>query len=163
MEKIAGDLLGTILAQTALVGSRLEKGDLLTPYIVKGKDKSVVFCEAQTQQEAVNKGEEKIANLTKKSKSWAYTHEGLITLEGGNKQDIYVFKIWVPGMSEPLQAYQMVNPSPFKLVDNIKLMNYLETGLDKNAYGDFLAGLNAAIDANKEAAKNWSSWSQPIN
>ena len=162
MEKIAGDLLGTILAQTALVGSQLEKGDLLAPYIVVGNDKSVLFFEGETQQQAIDKGEIKTAEFTKQSQAWAYTHEGLITLQNNQKQDIYVFKVWVTGMSQPLQAYQMINPSPFKLIDNIKLMNYLETGLDKDAYGDFLNGLNAAIDANKETAKNWGLWSQAV-
>lgn len=163
MEKIAGDLLGTILAQTARVGSRLEKGDLLSPYIVVGNDKSVLFFEGETQQQAVEKGETKAAELTKQLRAWAYTHEGLITLQNNQKQDIYVFKVWVAGMSQPLQVYQMINPYPFKLIDNIKIINYLETGLDKDAYGEFLDGLNAAIDANKEAAKNWALWSQPVN
>ena len=90
--------------------------------------------------------------------AWAISHEGLVTLDNGNKQDIYIVKAWVPGLSEPLMIYQMFNSKPFKLIGNIKVLNFEDTGLDMTQAELLHHSLDSGIESHKSANEKWDSW-----
>jgi hypothetical protein len=90
--------------------------------------------------------------------AWSYSQDGLITLDDGSQQDVFVFKVRAEGMSEPLQAYQMYQKHPFKLLGNVQIQNYSEAGLLSEQQADFIDGLDAGIDAHPTGSQKWESW-----
>ena len=61
-------------------------------------------------------------------------------------------------MSEPLQAYQMYKKHPFKLIGNIQILNYSESGLLTKEQEQFSAGINQGIESLPTGSKKWALW-----
>lgn len=160
MTELAAKLLGFIMAHSALIGDSLQPGELLVPYVIienAGK-REVLEFEAETQQIAVQNAENKLKSLIGSVDAWAYSQDGLITLEDGKKQDVFLIKVWVKGLKEPLQAYQMYTPHPFKLIGNVQILNYENSGLSLNEVTQFESSLSEGINSHKSAAIKWNSW-----
>ena len=158
--EVIGQILGFIMAHSAAIGDSLEQHQLMVPYAItvnNGKRESIEF-EAETQQQAVNAAEKKLSELSKSVEAWSYSHDGLVTLDSGEKQDVFLFKVWVKGMSEPLQAYQMYRKYPFKLLGNIQIQNYSESGLLAKEQEKFITGINEGIESHPTGSKKWESW-----
>ncbi len=160
MNNLVGKALGFIMAHSALIGSSLEKGQLMVPYIVIEKDghRTSTEFEADTQGEAVEKASNAFKKLMLNSDLIAFAQEGLVTLESGEKQDVYFFKVWTHGMNEPLEAYQMFNPIPFSLVGNVQILNFPESGLDLDKAEEFAENLNVGIESHRTAGALWMGW-----
>lgn len=152
---VVGKIAGLILAHSVLIGSELQEGELLVPLVIYYQDegRKIKAFEAGTQQEAVNLGNSFINNLDEQVDRWAYVQDGLITLQSGHKQDVYFIKAWAKGMSEPLELYQMYKTKPYALVDNIKTINYLNTGLTIEEANSFAEGLDEGIFSHPSASK----------
>lgn len=158
--EVIGQILGFIMAHSAAIGDSLAEHELMVPYVItidNGKRESIEF-EAETQQQAVIAAEKKISELSQSVEAWSYSQDGLVTLDNGEKQDVFFFKIWVKGMSEPLQAYQMYRKHPFKLIGNIQILNYFESGLLANEQEHFSLGINEGIESHPTGSKKWESW-----
>ena len=158
--ELIGQILGFIMAHSAAIGDSLAEHELMVPYIItinNGKRESIEF-EAETQQQAVNAAEKKLSELSLSVEAWSYSQDGLVTLDNGEKQDVFFFKVWTKGMSEPLQAYQMYRKQPFKLIGNIQILNYSESGLLANMQKQFSAGINEGIESHPTGSKKWESW-----
>ncbi len=158
--EIIGQIVGLILAHSALIGSEQAEGELMVPYAIVQKDGSqeVVDFEASSQQEAVGLANKAIEKFQKTADAWAFAQEGLITLDSGEKQDVYFIKAWTKGMSEPLRLYQMFQPQPFKLLDNIKILNFDDTGLKMENANKFISALDTGIASHPTASEKWESW-----
>jgi hypothetical protein len=141
-----GKIIGLVLAHSVLIGSYLQEGELLVPLVIyqQGESREIKTFEADTQENAVILGQKFLSSLSAKSDSWAYVQDGLITLENGNKQDVYFIKAWAKGMLEPIELYQMYNSQPFALVDNIKVLNYADS---------FITALDEGIFSHPSASK----------
>ncbi len=160
MTELTAKLLGFIMAHSALIGDSLQPGELLVPYVIienAGK-REVLEFEAETQQIAVQNAENKLKSLIGSVDAWAYSQDGLITLDDGKKQDVFLIKVWVKGLKEPLQAYQMYAPHPFKLIGNVQILNYESSGLSLNEATQFERSLREGIHSHKNAAIKWNSW-----
>lgn len=158
--ELIGQLLGFIMAHSAAIGDSLELNELLVPFVItenKGERISLEF-EADTQELAVAKAEKKLAELSNDVDAWSYSQDGLVTLQDGSKQDVFFYKIWSKGMSEPLQAYQMYQKHPFKLIGNVRILNYTESGLSADHQEAFIAGLDNGISAHPNGNEKWESW-----
>ena len=158
--EVIGQILGFIMAHSAAIGDSLAEHELMVPYAItinNGKRESMEF-EAETQQQAVNAAEKKLLELSRSVEAWSYSQDGLVTLDNGEKQDVFFFKVWAEGMSEPLQAYQMYKKHPFKLIGNIQILNYSESGLLTKEQEQFSAGINQGIESLPTGSKKWALW-----
>ena len=115
--ELIGNIVGLILAHSAYIGSG-QDGELMVPYVIfqSGENRDLQNFEAETQQQAVDLAHEAIEKHQNSVDAWAYAQEGLVTLEDGSKQDVYLIKAWGEGLSEPIQLYQVFQPKPFKLI-----------------------------------------------
>lgn len=148
------------MAHSAAIGDSLAENNFMVPYVItinNGKRESMEF-EAETQQQAVNAAEKKLPKLSRSVEAWSYSQDGLVTLDSGEKQDVFFFKVWVKGMSEPLEAYQMYQKTPFKLEGNIQILNYSESGLLADKQDQFSVGINEGIESHPTGSKKWESW-----
>lgn len=160
MTELVAKLLGFIMAHSALIGDSLQPGELLVPYVIienNGK-REVKEFEAETQQLAVDNASKYLNSLINTVDAWAYSQDGVVTLEGGKKQDVFLIKVWVNGLKEPLQAYQMYNPHPFKLIGNVQVLNFENTGLSLKDAKLFEVSLSEGINSHKSASIKWNSW-----
>jgi len=157
--EILGNFLGLTLAHSAFIGSG-QDGVTLAPYVVYQQDENrqVVNFEADTQQEAIDNAYASIKEYQPSVDAWAISYEGLVTLDNGEKQDIYIVKAWVNGLAEPIMIYQMFNPKPFKLIGNIKVLNFEDTGLDMKQAETLHHALDAGIESHNSANEKWESW-----
>jgi hypothetical protein len=158
--EVIGQILGFIMAHSAAIGDSLAQHELMVPYVItinNGKRESIEF-EAETQQQGVNTAEKKLSELSQSVEAWSYSQDGLVKLDSGEKQDVLFFKVWVKGMSEPLEAYQMYRKYPFKLIGNIQILNYSESGLLSQGQEQFSEGINEGIESHPTGSKKWESW-----
>ncbi|MGH8436914.1 MAG: hypothetical protein ACRERX_21190 [Pseudomonas sp.] len=161
ISEIVGKIVGLILAHSVLIGSELQEGELLVPVVIYYQDglRKIEAFEADTQNEAVLLGQQFLSSLPENVESWAYVQDGLITLENGQKQDIYFIKAWTSGMRMPLELYQMYQLHPFKLIDNIKVLNFEDSGLNPDDANLFTSALEEGIfshpSATKEQLNQW--------
>ncbi len=119
----------------------------------QGENREIKTFEADTQQDAVILGQEFLSTLSEQSDSWVYVQDGLNTRSNGNKQDVYFIKAWAKGMSEPIQLYQMYNTQPFGLIENIKVLNYGDTGLKTEDADSFINAMDEGIFSHPAATK----------
>jgi hypothetical protein len=161
ISEIAGKIAGLTLAHSVLIGSELQEGELLVPVVIYYQDgfRKIEAFEADTQDEAVLLAQQFLSSLPENIESWAYVQDGLITLENGQKQDIYFIKAWASGMQLPLELYQMYQPHPYKLIDNVKVLNFDECGLYQEDANLFTSALDEGIfshpSATKEQLNQW--------
>jgi len=161
ISEVVGKIVGLILAHSVLIGSDLPEGELLVPVAIyyQGEQRDIKAFEADTQQDAVKLGQEFLSTLSEKTDSWAYVQDGLVTLSNGNKQDVYFIKAWAKGMPEPIELYQMYKTRPFTLVENIKILNYADSGLTPEDADTFITALDEGIfshpSANKQELEKW--------
>lgn len=155
ISEVVGKIIGLVLAHSVFIGSDLKEGELLVPVVIyyQGENREIKAFEAETQQEAVNLAQDFLSSLSGKSDSWAYVQDGLITLPNGIKQDVYFIKAWSKGMSKPMELYQMYKTQPFTLVENIKVLNYADTGLSSEDADSFIGALDEGIYSHPSATK----------
>ena len=156
---LIGNIVGLILAHSAYIGSG-QDGELMVPYAIfqAGENREVKNFEAETQQQAVELAHEAIDKYQHLVDAWAYAQEGVVTLEDGSKQDVYLIKAWIQGVSEPIQLYQMFKPKPFKLIGNIKILNFEDAGFELEQAEAFHSALDAGITSHNKANEKWESW-----
>ncbi|KFZ36655.1 hypothetical protein HR45_15285 [Shewanella mangrovi] len=154
-----GQLLGFTLAHSASVVETLEQDQAMVPFAITMQEdqQELVNFEAETQEQAVQQAEAKLAEFSNTFSAWCYGQEGMITLEDTPVHVMY-FKVWLKGMTAPLEAYQPIQKSPFKLLGNIQIQNFVEAGLEQAQGESFIAGLNQGIDIHPATASRWDSW-----
>jgi|26BtaG_2_1085354.scaffolds.fasta_scaffold31013_2 hypothetical protein len=112
--EIAARFGGFVLAHAALIASNLNGEELICPFVVvtKGDTRQVLDFEADTQEEAVEKGKASLADLQDQIDSWALAREGLRSQPGSaEKIDVLLVSAWAPGMDDPLVLIQAFNPA----------------------------------------------------
>jgi len=157
--ELIGNILGLTLAHSAFIGSGQE-GELMVPYVIfqTGENREVQDFEAETQQHAVDLAHETIEKYQSSVDAWAYAQEGMVTLENGAKQDVYLIKAWTNELVEPIQTYQMFQPKPFKLIGNIKILNFEDAGFTMEQAEAFHNALDSGITSHKSANEKWETW-----
>ncbi|WP_105188987.1 hypothetical protein [Pseudoalteromonas sp. T1lg48] len=157
--ELIGNIVGLILAHSAYIGSG-QDGELMVPYVIfqSGESRELQNFEADTQQQAVDLAHETIEKYQHLVDVWAYAQEGLVTLGDGSKQDVYLIKAWGQGLSEPIQLYQMFQPKPFKLIGNIKMLNFEDAGFRLEQAEAFHSALDAGITSHQKANEKWEGW-----
>lgn len=154
-----GQLLGFTLAHSASVVEPLQVNEAMVPYAITFKDdeQDLVNFEADTQQEAVDKAEQQLAEFVNSKDAWAYSQEGVLG-DGEQEVSVLYFKVWLNGMKAPLEAYQAFSKAPLKLLGNIQIQNYVNTGLLEAETDNFIAGLNQGVDIHPTAGARWDEW-----
>jgi hypothetical protein len=114
---------GSALAHVAWIASDLPGGELVCPIVIfeESGSRELYACEAKTQAEAIQIGNEKTRELTEaKVDRWAFAREGLATdSESGDKFDVLAILCWSRGLDEPVELQQLFipnSPGPFLLV-----------------------------------------------
>ena len=153
---------GFVMAHAALVASQLEEGELVCPFAIVEKDGSreVRDFEAETQEEAIERGKASFHQIAPGTDAWAFAREGLMSRPGSSdRQDVLLVSAWAPGLEEPLVLIQAFNPAPsggFALTGELEI----------HAVGE---PFNAIVEATLQAAafnglarhpRNvpWSKW-----
>ncbi|QSX33544.1 hypothetical protein JYB87_17840 [Shewanella avicenniae] len=154
-----GQLLGFTLAHSASVVETLQADEVMVPYAItiKEEQQELVNFEAETQEQAIQQAESKLAEFSETVDAWCYGQEGAIN-QDDNTINVLYFKVWVKGMTAALEAYQPIQKSPFKLLSNIQIQNFAEAGLDEAEGENFIAGLNQGVDIHPATASRWDSW-----
>ncbi len=154
-----GKLTGFILAHSALIGSG-QDGEPLAPYAIYqvGENREAVNYPAETQAIAVQNMESEIAKYQDDVDAWASVQEGHTPSGDGKQIDIYLIKVWVNGLKEPLKIYQAFNPKPFKLIGNIKVLNFEKVGFELSQGQEFNDALDEGITSHPTASDKWESW-----
>ncbi len=154
-----GQLLGFTLAHSASVVDTLAADQAMVPYAItfQGEEQSLVNFEADTQQQAVAQAQEQLAQFTQTADAWTYSQEGVINNEQQQVSVLY-FKVWLKGMHVALEAYQAYSKAPFKLLGNVQVQNFNETGMQQSATDVFVAGINQGVDIHPTAAAHWDNW-----
>jgi len=157
--ELVGDIVGLTLAHSAYIGSG-QDGELMCPYAIfqSGENREVKNFEAETQEKAVELSLKTIEKYQSQVDAWASAQEGLVTLEDGSKQDVYLINGWVEGMIEPIQLYQMFQPKPFKLIGNIKILNFESAGFKMDEAEKFHTALDNGISSHRPANEKWETW-----
>ncbi len=112
---------GLALSHAAWIASDLEEGQLICPIaMIEREDvREVIPFEAETQQEAVEQGLQKIREFTDVDR-WTFIREGLMTRqESVPKVDVLRISSWSLGLDEPLTVVQRFSPNwpgPFGLI-----------------------------------------------
>ncbi|PUA27208.1 MAG: hypothetical protein B0W54_20535 [Cellvibrio sp. 79] len=108
----AAQLGGFVLAHSALILSELQPGELICPFsiIQSGRRKQVFDYEAESQEEAVERGKADFDDLKDIAEIWAFAREGLFSGPDVEKTDVIVVSAWAPGMAEWLGIIQKFNP-----------------------------------------------------
>ena len=157
--ELIGTVLGLTLAHSAFIGSE-QDGELMVPYVIfqSGENREIQNFEAETQQLAVDLAHEAIEKHQSSVEAWAYAQEGMITLEDGTKQDVYLIKAWTNELAEPIQAYQMFDPKPFRLTGNIKVLNFETAGFAIDQAEAFHDAIDLGIRSHESANEKWEGW-----
>lgn len=154
-----GQLLGFTLAHSASVVDTLTAEQAMVPYAItfQNDEQSLINFEADTQQQAVAQAQAQLEQLSQTADAWTYSQEGVINDEQQQVSVLY-FKVWLKGMTVALEAYQAYSKAPFKLLGNIQVQNFNETGMQPSETETFIAGLNQGVDIHPTAATHWDSW-----
>jgi hypothetical protein len=103
-----------VLAHAAWVTSDLEGGELLCPIgvVEVGDSREVIPFEAESQEEAIRLGKQKMAELTGSVDRWAFVREGLWSTLGSDspKQDVITVSAWSAALDEPVILQQAFSP-----------------------------------------------------
>lgn len=154
-----GQLLGFTLAHSASVVDTLTADQAMVPYAItfQNEEQSLINFEAETQQQAVAQAEQQLTQLSETADAWTYSQEGVISDESQQMSVLY-FKVWLKGMNVALEAYQTYRKAPFKLLGNIQVQNFNDTGMQQAETDAFVAGLNQGVDIHPSAASHWDNW-----
>lgn len=157
--ELIGNFVGLTLAHTAFIGSG-QDGELMVPYIIlqSGAKREVQNFEAETQQKAIELAHKAIDEQQALVDAWAYAQEGVVELEDGTKQDVYLIKAWSNDLTKPIELYQRVQATPFKLIGRIQMLNFEDAGFNMDQAETFMNALNTGILSHKSANENWQSW-----
>lgn len=105
---------GFVLAHAAWVISDLEAGEPLCPIgVVEVADsREIIPFEAQSQEEAIRLGKQKMVELTGTVDRWAFAREGLWSILGSDspKQDVVTVSAWSAALDEPVILRQAFSP-----------------------------------------------------
>ena len=154
---------GTALAHAAWIASDLQEGDLVCPVVMfeEGGSRDLYACEASTQSDAVQIGDQKTRELTEgDADRWAFAREGLITdPKSGDKFDVLAVSCWSRGLDEPVKVHQLFIPSSagtFRLIGE-PLVAVHEHVLTEPVQSRLRQFVRAGINSHPRG-ENWSKW-----
>lgn len=154
-------LAGFILAHSAWSTSDLPQGDLLVPLAIVeiGEERKLVRFEAETQEQAIAKGKEFVAEQQSSASAWAFAREDQMNTSTG-KVDVLVVDAWATGMSEPItyiQPFQPYASGSFKLLGPAVPV-IAGSMLSPAASESYLTVLYHGVSSHGKAASLWDSW-----
>ena len=154
---------GFVLAHAAWVISDLEAGELLCPIgVVEVADsREIIPFEAQSQEEAVRVGKQKMAELTGSVDRWAFVREGLWSIIGSAspKQDVVTVSAWSAALDEPVilrQAFSPRSKGKFTLIGSVVIAIH-GTSCAEEIQSKLLPIVSSGIAQHPQGEK-WSSW-----
>jgi hypothetical protein len=161
---IALQLAGFVLAHSAWIVSDLPEGELLAPFAIVEVDgeRRLMHFEAETQHEAVSKGEAEMQALQVPGTNWAFVSEGLLP-ENGEKSDALFVTFWSDGMSESVVLVQRFVPSAGR--GQFKLVGPMELVVDGRLVGQehtqaALSQVQHGILSHEHVAELWPNWKE---
>ena len=154
-------LAGFVLAHAAWSVSDLPEGELLVPLAMVeiGSERKLVRFETETQDQAITKGKEFVANQKSSSSAWAFAREGQMKTNNGNI-DVLVVDAWAEGMTEPItfiQPFQPYASGTFKLLGPAVPV-VADSMLSPEESEPYLSVLYRGVSGHGKAAALWSSW-----
>jgi hypothetical protein len=154
-------LAGFVLAHAAWSVSDLPEGDLLVPMAITevGGERKLTRFEAETQEQAIAKGKEFVADQQASSSAWAFAREGQMKTSDGYI-DVLVVDAWAKGMTEPItfiQPFQPYASGAFKLLGPAVPV-VAGSMLSPEQSEPYLSVLYRGVGGHGKAAALWESW-----
>lgn len=103
----AVEFAGFVLMHCALIADANRDGELVCPFAVVETDgeRLVIDFEAETQEEAIEKGWASLDDWKSTANGWAFGREGLYR-SGDSGVDVMVVTVWISGMDVPASVMQ---------------------------------------------------------
>jgi hypothetical protein len=100
------------MLQVAAIASVMEPGELVCPFVVleRNGDRELLDLEAETQDQAVERGWASLDECRERIDAWAMAREGLVADSNG-KYDVLVVAAWAPGMDDAVVFTQRFVPT----------------------------------------------------
>jgi hypothetical protein len=91
---------GFVLSHCAAIADANREGELICPFAVisSSSGQEVLEFESETQEEAVSKGWESLAEAKSKGLWWAFGREGISRDADGTGTDVLTVTVWTPKM-----------------------------------------------------------------
>lgn len=105
--KRAVEFAGYVLLHCANVADGNRKGELVCPFAIieEHGDRQVVEFEADTQEEAVERGQASLEDYRDACERWGFAREGVYHANGRN-YDVLVATVWIEGMDSTASVVQ---------------------------------------------------------
>lgn len=156
-------LAGFVLAHAIWSVSDLPEGELLVPLAIveKAGRRQLLRFEAETQEQAVSKGNAMIKEHEHAVDAWAFAREGRMS-ESRRYVDVLTVEAKATGMREPvvfIQRFQPFSTGRFKLIGGPTVL------VDSKSVSDdqskrLIAQLLAGVHSHPKAAEHWREWTQ---
>jgi hypothetical protein len=156
-------LAGFALAHAAW--SISDTTELLVPLAMLERNgkREVMRFEADTQEEAIARGNAKMAAIGKDFDCWAFAREGLLN-EKGNKIDVISIDIGIKGDKTHVTIIQRFEP--YAKRRNFHLLGDPEIAIDgavqdSRKVKDILETIRRGVSQHSKVAPLWDGWHQP--
>lgn len=163
---------GFVLAHAIWNVSDLPKGEALVPLAIVEREgqRQLLRFEANTQEEAIQRGKSEMAKLTGAVDAWAFARDGLMgDLAGtGPKVDAISVDVWAKGMPRPITIVQRYEPfarhNRFRVIGEPEIFSdqsgtvVKSTIEDAGPVKDLVDRIQKGIDQHPVAGNMWDSW-----
>ena len=156
-------LTGFVLAHAAW--SICDDTQLLVPLAISERNgkREVSRFEANTQEEAIDRGKAAMANLGASVDAWAFAREGLLSDKRG-KVDVLSIDIGAKGTSDRVTLIQQFEP--YSKRHHFRLIGDPEVAIggsiqEPAAVKDLLSTVRRGISQHSKAAPLWDGWHRP--
>lgn len=105
--KRAVEFAGYVLMHCANLADGNRKGELVCPFAIVEEDgeRQVVEFAAETQEEAVERGQASLDDYRDSAERWGLAREGVYQT-GGKTHDVLVVTVWIEGMEHSASVVQ---------------------------------------------------------
>ena len=157
---------GFVMAHAVWILSDLEAGELLCPIAVvtQGDGRKVIPFEAETQEEAVERGKLSLEQLRSSVDTWALAREGYYSLlgDGQPKTDALTVSSWAKGLDNLIVLRQLFLPVAMGGFTLIGPIGFSIHGLELEAslQAKFLTIAMEGVASHPHGA-DWEQWCAP--
>jgi hypothetical protein len=162
LSREAIEFAGFVLHHCAEIADDNRQGELICPFAVlwNSEGRRVVAFEAETQEEAVERGWLSLEESRELGEWWAFGREGLLRTDNG-ALDVLLVSLWTPGHDDPFtvtQSFGRSHDGGVYLIGQPELLLGGRTGAEAVLKWDIDA-LWRGIESHPKGSR-WSAWRQ---
>jgi hypothetical protein len=154
------EFAGFVLHHCAEIADDNRQGELICPFAVLWnlEGRRVVAFEAETQEEAVERGWLSLEESRERGEWWAFGREGLIRTDNG-ALDVLLVSLWTPDQDDPFtvtQSFGRSDDGGMYLIGQSELLLGGRTGAQSVLKWDTEA-LRRGIESHPKGTR-WAAW-----